>query len=66
MDGWHGMERAANIEGFVELGTVGGNASLPIVKVDGVSVGGRVTAAYAALSERNFEGYEVILQNTMF
>ena len=66
VDGWHGRERAANIEGFVELGTVGGNASLPIVKVDGVSVGGRVTAAYAALSERNFEGYEVILQNTMF
>ena len=66
VDGWHGRERAANIEGFVELGTVGGNTSLPIVKVDGVSVGGRVTAAYAALSERNFEGYEVILQNTMF
>ena len=64
--GWHGKERGRMIEGFVELSTVSGGASLPIVKVDGVRVGGRETQAYAALSERNFDGYEVILQNTMF
>lgn len=66
VDGWHGEARAGNIEGFVEVVTVSGRASLPIAKVDSVDVDGRVTRAYAALSERNFEGYEVILQNTMF
>ena len=66
VDGWHGAGRVRNIEGYVELVTVSGRASLPIVKVDGVCVRGKVTKAYAALSERNFDGYEVILQNTMF
>lgn len=64
--GWHGSERASRIEGFVQLETVSGGASLPIVKVDGVRACGRETRAYAALAERDFEGYEVILQNTMF
>ena len=64
--GWHGSERASRIEGFVQLETVSGGASLPIVKVDGVRACGRETRAYAALAERDFDGYEVILQNTMF
>ena len=50
----------------MQLETVSGGASLPIVKVDGVRACGRETRAYAALAERDFEGYEVILQNTMF
>lgn len=66
VDGWHGREKAGNIQGFVELTTVSGTTSLPIVKVDDVRVGDRRCAAYAALAERNFDGYEVILQNTMF
>lgn len=66
VDGWHGREKAGNILGFVELTTVSGTTSLPIVKVDDVCVGDRRCAAYAALAERNFDGYEVILQNTMF
>ena len=66
VDGWHGEERAANIEGFVELVTVSGRASLPLVGVDTVKVNGRECRAYAALSDKNFEGYEIILQNTMF
>lgn len=66
IDGWHGAARAASIEGFVELTTVSGRASLPIVKLDGVRVEGREIRAYAALADRDFDGYEVILQNTMF
>lgn len=66
VDGWHGREKVGNIQGFVELTTVSGTTSLPIVKVDDVCVGNRRCAAYAALAERNFDGYEVILQNTMF
>ena len=66
IDGWHGGARAASIEGFVELTTVSGRASLPIVKLDGVRVEGREIRAYAALADRDFDGYEVILQNTMF
>ena len=66
VDGWHGREKAGNIQGFVELTTVSGTTSLPIVKVDDVCVGDRRCTAYAALAERNFDGYEVILQNTMF
>lgn len=54
------------IEGFVEAATVGGQFSLPIVGLDGVTVCGRTVKAYAALSERTFDGYEAILQNTMF
>lgn len=66
VDGWHGNERAASIEGFVELVTVSGRASLPLVSVDAVKVDGKECKAYAALSDRNFDGYEIILQNTMF
>ena len=66
VDGWHGREKTSNIQGFVELTTVSGTTSLPIVKVDDVCVGDRRCTAYAALAERNFDGYEVILQNTMF
>lgn len=65
VEGWHGTARASHIEGFVSLSTVSGEASLPIVRVD-VTVNGRRCRAYAALSEKNFDGYEVILQNTMF
>lgn len=66
VSGWHGEERAANIEGFVELVTVSGRASLPIVSVDSVKVDGKECKAYAALADKNFDGYEIILQNTMF
>ena len=58
--------KSEQIEGFVELKTVSGNASLPIVGIDEVTVGDKKSKAYAALSERDFDGYEVILQNTMF
>lgn len=58
--------KSEQIEGFVELQTVSGNASLPIIGVDEVTVGGKKSRAYAALSGRNFDGYEIILQNTMF
>lgn len=59
-------DRGKLIEGFVELSTVNGESSLPIVAVEEVRVGGRRSRAYAALSDRNFDGYEIILQNSMF
>lgn len=56
----------ARVEGFVEAATVGGQLSLPIMRLGSVTVDGRSTQAYAALTERRFDGYEAILQNTMF
>lgn len=54
------------IEGFVELKTVSGEASLPIIGVEEIEVDGKRCKAYAALSGKTFDGYELILQNTMF
>lgn len=59
-------DRGGLIEGFVRLSTVSGESSLPIVAVDEVTVGKKRCRAYAALSDMNFDGYEVILQNSMF
>lgn len=54
------------VEGFVEATTVGGQLSLPIIRLGCVTVNGTSVEAYAALTERRFDGYEAILQNTMF
>lgn len=56
----------ARVEGFVEAVTVGGELSLPVMRLDSVTVGDVTTKAYAALTERKFDGYEAVLQNTMF
>ena len=66
IDGWHGKERYKQIEGYIELETVSGRTSLPLVAVESVRVGRKVSRAYAALAEKDFDGYEIILQNTMF
>lgn len=57
------------VEGFIQLKTVNGESSLPIVRIDGVKIGGKQckgSQAYGALSGQTFDGYEIILQNTMF
>ena len=52
--------------GFVEAKTPLGRGTLPIVGPLRVEVGGRECKAFAALTESSFDGYELILQNTMF
>lgn len=52
--------------GFVEAKTPLGTGTLPIVGPLRVEVGGRECKAFAALTESSFDGYELILQNTMF
>lgn len=59
-------ETGVRVEGFVEATTVGGQVSLPIVEINSVTVCGRTLRAYAALSDSRFDGYEIVLQNTMF
>lgn len=59
-------EAGVRVEGYVEAATVGGQLSLPIVGINSVTVCGRTLKAYAALSESKFDGYEIVLQNTMF
>lgn len=54
------------IEGFISVKTINGEGSMPIVRLDGVEVGGRNYVCYGALSRQDFDGVEIILQNTMF
>ena len=51
--GWHGSERASRIEGFVQLETVSGGASLPIVKVDGKAACGGAEPRFPPSGIRN-------------
>ena len=55
-----------HIEGFISVKTINGEGSMPIVRLDGVEVAGRKYVCYGALSRRDFDGVEIILQNTMF
>lgn|GEM_PF-803592 len=54
------------IEGFIVVKTVSGEGTMPIVRLDDVYVKGKRFCAYGALSRRDFDGVDVILQNTMF
>lgn len=53
-------------KGFIQVGTVGGEDSLTLVDIDEVKVMGRSFKAMGALARRSFDGFEVILQNSMF
>lgn len=53
-------------EGYVTVESVGGEGVLPIIELDGIIVDGKALTAYAALSGRSFDGFDVILNNTMF
>jgi len=55
-----------NLMGFINVKTVSGEDSLPIVKLDEVKVRGKSYEAIGALSRKTFEDYDVILQSSMF
>lgn len=61
-----GADGKGGSEGFIEVETVNGNGSMPLIKLDSVEVGRRKLQAYGALSGKRFGAYDVILQNTMF
>ena len=54
------------IEGYIQVKTVAGETSMPIVRLDRVEVKRKSFSAYGALSRKNFDDVEVVLQNTMF
>lgn len=54
------------IEGFIEIETVSGKGILPIVDLGEIAVGNRKINALGGLSRKSFDGYDLILQNTMF
>lgn len=54
------------IEGYVTVNTVSGEQSMPIVCIDSVDVLGKIYSAYGALSRKDFDGVDVILQYSMF
>lgn len=54
------------IEGFADVATVGGECSMPLVRLDEIQVDGKRTRVYGALARRNFENYDIILQNSTF
>lgn len=54
------------IEGYIEVETVSGQASLPIIRLDAVEVDGKRMSAYGALTGRSLGEFDLILQNTMF
>ena len=55
-----------NIKGFIQIGTACGEDSLTLVDIDEVTVDGKSYKALGALSKRSFDGFDVILQNSMF
>ena len=54
------------LEGFAQVSTVNSEGSLPLVRLEKVSVEGKEYKAYAALARKDFEDFDLILQNTMF
>lgn len=54
------------IEGFINVKTAIGQSSMPLMKLDKLTVGKKEVEAYGALSRQNFDGYDIILQNTLF
>ncbi len=59
-------DSTCKIEGFVSVNTISSECSMPILRLGGVCVDGREYLAYGALSRKHFDGFDVILQNTMF
>lgn len=54
------------IKGFINVSTVGGDNSLPLVDLDEIEVSGKHYKAIGALSRMSFDNFDVILQNSMF
>lgn len=55
-----------DIEGFLSVVTVSGESNMPITKLQDVEVAGRRISCMAALSRKDFENCDLILQNSMF
>ncbi len=55
-----------DIQGFINVQTVGDSVDMPIVFFDDVKVGDNHFKAFGALSHKNFVDIDVILQNSMF
>lgn len=53
-------------DGFITVKTIADEKQLPLVKPQLVEIGGRRINAYCALSRKSFDGFDVILQNSMF
>lgn len=53
-------------EGFIDVKTVNGSGCMPLVKLDSVELDGREMGALGAISEANIDGYDIILQASMF
>ncbi len=53
-------------EGFINVNSVGGSGTLPLIGIEGVEVDGVKLKALGALSFTALEGYDVILQAGMF
>ncbi len=54
------------IQGYVSVSTVSGDKSMPIVYFDSIEVNDKTMKAYGALSRKEFDGVDIILQNSMF
>ena len=54
------------IDGYVNVSTVGGESLLPIVDICDIQVDDIHKKAMGAVSEQNFANYDIILQNSMF
>lgn len=63
------VENKLNISdynGFINVNTVSGEDSLALVRLDEVKVGEKHFKALGALSHKNFDNFDIILQNSMF
>jgi len=54
------------IKGFINVSTVGGENSLPLIDIDEIEVNGKRYKAIGALSRKSFDNFDIILQNSMF
>ena len=54
------------LEGYIQVNTVNSAGSMPLVRLQSVDVDGKKFNAYAALARKDFEDFDMILQNTMF
>ncbi len=55
-----------DVQGFINVSTVGGDADMPLVYFDDVKIGNNHFKAYGALSHKHFDNIDIILQNSMF
>ncbi len=60
------MMLRCDIQGYVNVSSVGDDKSMPIVYFDNIEVNDKTMKAYGALSRKEFDGVDIILQNSMF